>query len=87
MDDQAVRVMLAFILSLVAIFVTALIVGEENKAKWFKKREQHKSLFNRRGMLGEKWHFGHPRTWQGYVVFIIMFGVIGIISYILIFKW
>lgn len=84
MEEQGMRVIAAFLVSLVVVYITAKIVGEENKARWFKKRQQT-SFLNRRGFLGESLNFGYPRTWQGAAVFAAMFGIIGVVSYIIIF--
>ena len=87
MEEQATRVILSFFLSMCIVFVTALLIGDENKAIWFKKRDLRKSFFNRRGLLGEKCHFGHPRTWQGLMVAIVMFGLSFSVSYVLVFQY
>ena len=78
------RISMAFFIALVIIYLTSKVVGEERKTQWFKKR-QRSTIFTRRGFLGESWHFGVPCKWQGMAVFFCMFGMIGIISYLLIF--
>lgn len=85
MDNPGARVIIAFVLSLVIIYVSARIVGEENKAKWFKKRTKY-TVFTRRGFLGETLHFGHPITKEGYYVMGGMFAAIIILSYVIIFM-
>lgn len=78
--------MISFLLSLIIIYLTAKIIGQEKKARWFKKRQQN-GIFNRRGFLGETLHFGYPCTVEGFIVMMIMFIVIFGISYALIFKY
>lgn len=80
----AIRVMISVVVSLVIIFVTARVIGSERKAEWFQKRRKY-SFFNRRGFAGEVFHFGYPRTWQGAVVALLMFGTIGLAGYVIIF--
>lgn len=84
MDTQALRVIIAFVIGLAIIYTTAKIIGEENKARWFKKRQQT-SLFNRRGMLGEALNFGVPRGWLGALIMIIMYTIIFTLGYVLVF--
>lgn len=83
--EQAARIITVFILSLGFIYIIAKIIGEERKAKWFKKRTK-RSFFIRRGFLGETWNFGVPYRWQGFVVFLFMYGVIGVVGYLMIFA-
>ncbi len=83
-EIQAERVIAAFFAGLVIIYVFARVIGEEKKARWFKKREQ-KGILNRRGFLGDTWHFGHPRTWQGAAVMTVMYGIIIAAGYVIIF--
>lgn len=82
--NPGARVIIAFLLSLVIIYVVAKMVGETNKEKWFKKRTKF-TVFTRRGFLGETLHFGHPVTKEGYFVMIAMFSLIIAISYLIIF--
>lgn len=84
MANPGARVILAFILSLFIILAVSKYVGEEKKAKWFKKRTKY-TLFTRRGFLGEALHFGHPVTREGYIVMFGMFGLIIGLSYLIIF--
>jgi phage shock protein PspC (stress-responsive transcriptional regulator) len=83
--DQVVRILSAFFTALVIIYVIAKFVGEERKILWFKKRTRS-TIFTRRSILGETWHFGVPCKWQGFVVSFLMFGIIGVVSYIMIFT-
>jgi len=80
-----IKIILAFSLGIAIIYLTALLLGNDNKEKWFKKRQKI-SIFNRRGMLGESCHFGYPCTWQGLIVTIAMYGIIGIFGYGIIVK-
>ena len=86
-DEQAltIRVFLALFLGLLIIFATARAIGPERKAEWFQKRRKY-SWFNRRGFAGEVFHFGYPRTWQGLVVALLMFGAIGLVGYVIILR-
>lgn len=82
--NPGARVIVSFLLSLVIIYVAAKMTGEENKAKWFKKRTKF-SIFTRRGFLGDTLHFGHPVTKEGYYIMLSMFGLILVMSYTIIF--
>ncbi|SFL67935.1 hypothetical protein [Pelosinus propionicus] len=83
--DQVMRILSAFLTALVIIYGIAKIVGEDRKAAWFKKRTKS-TIFTRRGVLGETWHFGVPCKWQGFVVSFLMFSIIGVVSYLMIFA-
>lgn len=83
--EQAVRVISVFILSLGFIYIIAKLIGEERKGKWFKKRTRS-NIFTRRGFLGDTWNFGIPYRWQGFAVFFFMYGIIGIVGYLVIFS-
>lgn len=83
--DQALRVILSFINALCIIYITAKVIGEEKKAKWFKKR-QKSNIFTRRGFLGDACNFGVPQKWQGFAVTGWLFVSIGILSYVVIFT-
>ncbi|MGI6263064.1 MAG: hypothetical protein ACOYKB_04350 [Succiniclasticum sp.] len=89
-DPHAVvyRLLVVFILSFFVIIAGARIIGSENKARWFKRRTKY-TFFNRRGIFGEYLNFGYPRTWQGLLTALIMYGIIfGIgIWYILIHPY
>lgn len=69
------RLFTAFFLSFVIIIATAWLLGSERKAKWFKRRTKY-TLLNRRGIFGEYMNFGYPRTWQGLLVALAMYGLI-----------
>lgn len=69
------RLLTVFFVSFIVIIVTARIIGSEKKALWFKRRTNY-TLLNRRGIFGEYLNFGYPRTWQGVVTAILMYGFI-----------
>jgi len=83
--EQATRIITVFFLSLGFIYIVAKVIGEERKAKWFRKRTKS-NIFTRRGFLGNTWNFGVPYQWQGYAVLVLMYGVIGIVGYLAIFT-
>ncbi len=74
-DEIGKRVFQVFIGAFFYIFLVAKLIGSENKAKWFKRRGNY-TFFNRRGIFGEYINFGYPKTWQGILVFIAIYGVI-----------
>ena len=69
-------------IALFIFIITALLIGEERKSKWFQKRKRY-SFFLRRGLLGEWLHFGYPCTKEGYGVTAIVFVLISLSSYII----
>ena len=73
------RIITVFILSFFVFMITARIIGSEKKALWFKRRDKY-TLLNRRGIFGEYMNFGYPRTWQGLLVALAMYGVIFLIA-------
>lgn len=79
------KLFLCFLIALAVFAITAVIIGPERKAKWFKKRSKY-SFFNRRGFISEFIHYGYPCTIQGGAVALGMFGIISICSY-LVFYW
>ncbi len=79
------RVVIVFICAFVLIAAVSKIIGEERKAKWFRKRTKY-TLFTRRSILGEWVHFGYPCTWQGLLIFFATFGSIFSIGYLYIFH-
>lgn len=83
--EQAARIITIFFLSLGFIYLVAKTIGEERKAKWFKKRTKS-NFFTRRGFLGDTWNFGVPYQWQGFAVFFFMYGIIGVVGYFVIFS-
>lgn len=72
------------VFTFIYLYIVAKIVGPEHKQQWFKKRQKY-TFFNRRGVFGEDINFGYPRTWQGLIVFVLVFGVIFGLGYWYIF--
>ena len=87
MVGEAVRVIISFFVALVIFAFTAWLIGPERKRKWFKKRDHSKSFFNRRGMLGEYLHYGHPVTVQGYVLLVLLLAIVTGVGYYIVFVW
>ena len=79
--DIAVRIICSLLSSIFVINIIARIVGEDRKKKWFKKRTKF-SVFNMRGILGERFHFGRPCTLQGLGVTVVMLSCVALVSYI-----
>lgn len=79
-----IRILQVLIGSFIYIFLITRIVGQENKAKWFRRRSKY-TFFNRRGIFGEYIHYGYPICWQGLAVFFIIYGVIFAFGYWYIF--
>ncbi|MBR2182895.1 MAG: hypothetical protein IJ858_05680 [Acidaminococcaceae bacterium] len=69
------RLFTVFFLSFFIFIITAKLLGSERKALWFKRRTNY-TLLNRRGIFGEYMNFGYPRTWQGLLVALAMYGLI-----------
>ena len=69
------RILTVFFLSFFVFMITAWILGSERKEQWFKRRTKS-TLLNRRGIFGEYMNFGYPRTWQGVLVALAMYGLI-----------
>ena len=69
------RILTVFFLSFFVFMITAWILGSERKEQWFKRRTKY-TLLNRRGIFGEYMTFGYPRTWQGVLVALAMYGLI-----------
>ncbi|CUH97311.1 putative membrane protein [Propionispora sp. 2/2-37] len=87
MSDQihVFNILMAFASALLIIYLTAKCIGEEKKARWFKKREKAANSLTRRGYLGATWQFGVPRSWQGLLVAVCMYVLIFSVGYLLIF--
>ncbi len=84
MNDFTSRLLTVFFLTFVLIFIVAKVLGPERKEAWFKRRTKY-TFFNRRGIFGEYINFGYPRTWQGVLVAVLMYGVIFILGFWYIF--
>ncbi|MDD4085443.1 MAG: hypothetical protein GX084_06505 [Acholeplasmataceae bacterium] len=80
------RILQVFFVSFVYIFGVARAIGAENKMKWFKRRTKT-TFFSQKGFLGEYINFGYPRTWQGLVVFVAIYGVIFGLGYFYVFRF
>ena len=76
------KILICFVWAFIVFFITALIIGNEGKAKWFQRRTKY-TWFNRRGFLGEALFFGYPKTKEGYGITFLMASAISIIGYIL----
>ncbi|MDY6029811.1 MAG: hypothetical protein SPI71_06065 [Acidaminococcaceae bacterium] len=66
------RVMQIFFGAFIYIYAVAKFIGVENKVAWFRKRKKY-TFFNRRGIFGEDINFGYPVTWQGVLVFLVIY--------------
>lgn len=80
------KVFTVIILSFVYIFAIAKFIGTENKEKWFKKRTRY-TFFSRRGFLGNYIQFGRPVCKEGYIVALVMYGVILGLGYVYLFVY
>lgn len=86
-DAEYFRRIMTILAIAVALFVfTAMIIGQERKAKWFKKRTKY-TLFTRRGIFGEYINFGYPCTWEGALIFTGIFGFIFSFGYWYVFLY
>lgn len=74
------RLFISMVVALIVFGLTAEVIGEERKARWFRKRNKF-SWFLRRGVLGEKFHYGYPRTLEGIGVFLAMLAVIALLTW------
>lgn len=72
-------------LSFAYIYLVAKLIGQENKNDWFKKRTRS-SFFTRRGFMGDYINFGYPVSWQGILVFLVIYGVIFTFGYWYLFM-
>jgi hypothetical protein len=81
------KILIAFALTFAFMAVVGAILGPERKARWFKKRKMTNfTILNRRSILGEFMHFGYPCTWQGFLVTLGIFAVVGWFAYWYIFT-
>lgn len=69
------RLFLIVAIAFIMFYATVKVIGPENKEKWFKKRQKY-TFFNRRGIFGEDINFGYPRTWQGMLIALALYGII-----------
>lgn len=84
MFSLEMKIFLVLAWALIVFFITAYVIGEERKARWFKKRTRY-SFFNRRGLLGERLHFGYPNTWAGGGVTFVMLACIALGGLVIVF--
>lgn len=77
------KVVSILIISLFIVGGTSMMIGEEKKAKWFRKRRKY-TLFTRRGFMGEICHFGYPCTKEGSVVTLGMALAICLVVYLVL---
>lgn len=82
--EYTVRIFTVLAFSLALFAITAQVIGQERKAKWFKKRTKY-TLFTRRSIIGEFVHYGHPCTLEGSMVFVFLFASIFSFGYWYIF--
>ncbi len=80
------RVIQIFFGSFLYIFLIAKLIGSERKALWFKRRTNY-TFFNRRGIFGEYINFGYPICWQGFIVLVLIYGVIFGFGYWYVFMY
>ena len=69
------RLFIIVFVAFILFYATVKVIGPENKEKWFKKRQKY-TFFNRRGIFGEDINFGYPRTWQGMLIALALYGII-----------
>lgn len=69
------RLFIVMFIAFIMFYGTVKVIGPENKEKWFKKRKKY-TFFNRRGIFGEDINFGYPRTWQGMLIALALYGII-----------
>ena len=53
---QVQRILITMAVGFILIALSGMMIGSENKEKWFKKRTKY-SLFTRRSVFGEFVHF------------------------------
>ena len=62
------KILICFIWAFIVFFITALIIGNEKKAKWFQRRTKY-TWFNSRGFLGE--YYSLAISIVGYILYLI----------------
>ena len=80
------RILIMLLVAFVVFTVTGILLGQEKKAKWFKKRTKY-TLFTRRSVFGEFIHFGHPCTWEGFLVAGLLFAFLFGFGYWFVFLF
>ena len=82
-DTEIVRRIFCALISAFCLAHIALrLVGEKRRQKWFQKRTRS-WFFNRRGFLGEHFHFGRPATKEGVMVLGALLAAIALTTYII----
>lgn len=82
-DTEVVRRLFFSLISAFCIVnIVSYAIGDANKRKWFRQRKTS-WFFNRRGLLGERMHFGYPATREGIGVFFAMLFAILLVSFII----
>ena len=79
------RILIIMVGAFLYIYVISFAIGQERREKWFHKRK-HYTFFNKRGFLGEYLNYGYPCTVPGFLVAILMYGVIFGVGYWYLFK-
>ena len=62
------KILICFIWAFIVFFITALIIGNEKKAKWFQRRTKY-TWFNSRGFLGK--YYSLAISIVGYILYLI----------------
>ena len=82
-DTEIVRRLFCALVSAFCLAHIALrLIGEKRRQKWFQKRKRS-WFFNRRGFLGEHFHFGRPATKEGVMVLGALLAAIALTTYII----
>ena len=82
-DTEIVRRIFCALISAFCLAHIALrLVGERRRKKWFVQRTRS-WFFNRRGFLGEHFHFGRPATKEGLMVLCALLAAIALTTYII----
>lgn len=84
-DIYLQRIFMMFVFAFVLFTITGLIIGNERKAKWFRKRTKY-SFLNRRSIISEFIHFGRPCTWEGLLITIVLLGFLLCFGYWFVFH-
>ncbi|MCQ2363392.1 MAG: hypothetical protein MJ041_03575 [Acidaminococcaceae bacterium] len=79
------RILIIMVGAFLYIYAISFAIGQERREKWFHKRK-HYTFFNKRGFLGEYLNYGYPCTVPGFLVAILMYGVIFGVGYWYLFK-
>ena len=83
---QVQRILITMAVGFILIALSGMMIGSENKEKWFKKRTKY-SLFTRRSVFGEFVHFGRPKTWEGLAVLVVLNSIIFGGGYRFVFRY